>query len=110
MNIDMLERRFRAFDERIKSVETGVPAGAAPSAPAGPTAEEESARVAKIYEDLSSTLKAELDALVAAAKAEIQAFIASLPAPAAPAPAPAAPAPVAEEAAAPADEPADDDA
>jgi|APGre2960657444_1045066.scaffolds.fasta_scaffold109771_1 hypothetical protein len=108
MNIDMLERRFRAFDERIKSVETGVPVGAAPAAPAGPTAEEESARVAKIYEDLSSTLKAELDALVAAAKAEIQAFIASLPAPAAPAP--AAPAPVAEEAAAPADEPADDDA
>ena len=103
MNIDMLERRFRAIDERIKSVETGVPVGAAPAAPAGPTAEEESARVAKIYEDLSSTLKAELDALVAAAKAEIQAFIASLPAP-------AAPAPVAEEAAAPADEPADDDA
>ena len=108
MNIDMLERRFRAIDERIKSVETGVPAGSAPAAPAGPTAEEESARVAKIYEDLSVTLKAELDALVAAAKAEIQAFIASLPAPAAPAP--AAPAPVAEEAAAPADEPADDDA
>jgi len=102
MNIDMLERRFRAFDERIKSVETGVPAGAAaPAAPAGPTPEEESARLAKVYEDLREVLKADVAEMIASAKAEIQAFVASLPAPvAAPAPAPVAEAeaePAAEE-------------
>jgi len=84
---DILERRFRALDARLGALEVAGPSAAAPAGPAPLTAEEESARVAKIYEDLKASLKADLDAMVLAAKAELQAFVTSqAPAPAAPSP------------------------
>ena len=74
---DILERRFRALDARLGILEVAGPSAAAPAGPAPLTPEEESARVAKIYEDLKVSLKADLDAMVLAAKAELQAFVTS---------------------------------
>lgn len=83
----MITRMLDTLQARIAALEAaGLPAAAA--VPAGLTPEEESARIAKIYEDLKAALKADLDAMVLSAKAELQAFVTSqVPAPA-PAPAP----------------------